>query len=149
MVVDQEFPDPGSRMPRNEKQEKGQEKEDEKGRGADEKYQRNPLGFLMFAAALFWLGVYLLLRNRHVIPDTNQSWAYLVWGLAAIGYVEIVIRLMVPKWRKPIAGTFVWAVVWTGVGVGVWTGEGWEIIGPILLIAVAVALVLGRLVSRR
>lgn len=140
---------PQGGMPRGEKQEKGQEKQEEKGRGPDEKYERNPLGFLFFAFALFWLGVYLLLRNRHVLPDTDQSWAYLVWGLAALGALEIVIRLMVPRWRRPITGTFLWAVIWAGVGVGLWTGDDWEIIGPIVLIAAAVALVLGRLVPRR
>lgn len=147
--MDQDYQDPGSRMPRNEKQEKGQEKQEEKGRGAEEKYQRNPLGSLMFAFALFWLGIYLLLRNRHVLPDTDQSWAYLVWGLAALGALEIVIRLMVPKWRRPIAGTFVWTAVWTGVGVGLYTGDDWEIIGPIVLIAAAIAMIVGRLMPRR
>ncbi len=148
-MVDQDFQDPSGRPPQSEKQEKGQEKHEEKGRGADEKYHRNPLGFLMFAFALFWLGVYLLLRNRHVLPDTDQSWAYLVWGLAALAFIEIVIRLMVPKWRRPIAGNFVWAAIWTGVGVGLWTDGEWEIIGPIVLIAVAIAMIAGRLVPRR
>lgn len=145
----QSMQDPNSHIPRHEKNEKGQEKQEEKGRGPDEKYQRNPLGFLMFAFALFWLGVYLLLRNRHIFPDTEQSWAYLVWGLAGLGVVEIVIRLMVPKWRRALGGTFIWVAVWTGVGVGVWTGDDWEIIGPLVLIAIGIAMIVSRLVPRR
>ena len=148
-MVDPEGQDPNSGMPRYEKQEKGQEKQQEKGKSPDEKYEKNPLGFMMFAVVLFWLGIYLLLRNRHVFPDTDQSWAYLVWGIAGLAVVEIIIRLMVPRWRQPVTGTFVWAVIWAGVGVGLWTGEDWEIIGPIVLIAVALALVLGRLIPRR
>jgi hypothetical protein len=148
-MTDPEMQRPNSGMPRYEKQEKGQEKQEEKGRGPDEKYEKNPLGFMVFAVDLCWLGVYLLLRNRHVFADTDQSWAYLVWGIAALAVVEIVIRLMVPRWRKAITGTFVWAVIWAGVGFGLWTGSDWEIVGPVVLIAVALALVLGRLVPRK
>lgn len=148
-MADQETQDPYDGMPRKEKNEKGQEKQDEKGRGPDEKYQRNPLGYLMFAFALFWLGLYLLLRNRHVLPDTDQSWAYLVWGFAGLGLAEIIIRLIVPKWRRSLGGTFVWTAVWTGVGFGLWTGGDWEIIGPLVLIAIGLAMIVSRLVPRR
>jgi len=141
----------GGVPPRYEKQEKGQEKQEEKGRGSDEKYERNPLGFMIFAIDLFWLGVYLLLRNRHVLAQTHQTWAYLVWGIAGLAAVEIVIRLMVPRWRRAITGPFVWGVIWAGVGFGLWTGNNndWEIIGPVILIAVALAMVLGRLMPRK
>jgi hypothetical protein len=148
-MTDQQMQDPKSGMPRYEKEEKAQEKQEEKGRGPDEKYERNPLGFMMFAVALFWLGVYLLLRNRRVFPDTDQSWAYLVWGVAGIALVEIIIRLMVPRWRKAITGTFVWGVIWAGVGFGMWTNSDWDIVGPVVIIAIAIALVLGRLIPRR
>ncbi len=148
-MEEQGMQDPDGRIPQHEKHEKGQEKQEEKGRGTDEKYQRNPLGFVMFAFALFWLGVYLLLRNRHVFPDTEQSWAYLVWGLAALAYIEIIIRLLVPKWRRSVGGTLVWAAIWTGVGIGLWTGGDWEIIGPLVLIAIGVGLIISRLVPRR
>jgi hypothetical protein len=140
-MTDQQVQGPDSGVPRYEKPEKG--------RGLDEKYEKNPLGFLIFAIVLFWVGTYLLLRNRHVFPDTDKSWAYLMWGIAALAVVEILIRLMVPRWRQQITGSFVWAVVWTGVGVGLWTSGDWEIIGPIMLIAVGVALIVGRLVPRR
>jgi hypothetical protein len=148
-MIDQQTQGPNSGMPPYEKQEKGQEKQEEKGQGPDEKYAKNPLGFMIFAIVLFWVGVYLLLRNRHMFADTDQSWAYLVWGIAALAFVEIVIRLMVPRWRKALVGTFIWAAIWTGVGFGLWTGGDWEIIGPILLIAVGLALILGRLLPRR
>ncbi len=150
-MVDQEGQGPNSGTPRYEKQEKGQEKQEEKGQGLDEKYEKNPLGFVVFAIDLFWLGVYLLLRNRHVFPDTEQSWAYLVWGIAALGAIEIVIRLLVPRWRKALTGTFIWAIIWAGVGFGLWTNNdnAWEIIGPVIIIAVALALVLGRLLPRK
>ena len=136
-------------FPRNEKEEKGQEKRDEKGQGPDEKYERNPVGYLLFAVLLFWVGVFFLLRNRHIIPDDDRGWAYLVWGAAALAFLEIAIRLAIPRFRRALTGTFVWAAIWTGVGAGLWTGGDWEIIGPVILIAVGIALVVGRLVPRR
>jgi hypothetical protein len=45
-------------------------------------------------------------------------------------------------------GSFIWGAVWIGVGFGLWYGE-WEIIGPIVIIAVGVGMLAGRLVSRR
>lgn len=148
-MADQDMQDPYTRTPRNEKHEKAQEKQDEKGRGPEEKYERNPLRYLMVALALFWLGVYLLLRNRHVFADTDQSWAYLVWGLAGLAALELIIRLLVPQWRRAIGGTFIGAAIWTGVGVGLWTGDDWQIIGPVVLIAIGIGMIISRLLPRR
>jgi hypothetical protein len=148
----QDMQAPDGQIPLRDQPEQGQEMQEDKGRGAEDRedrYQRDPLGFLMLAFALFWLGVYLLLRNRHVFPDTEQSWAYLVWGLAALAYVEIVIRLLVPKWRSALGRVFVWAAIWTGVGIGLWTGGDWGIIGPVVLIAIGIGMIISRLVPRR
>ena len=148
-MTDQQMQGPSSGPPRYEKQEKGEEKHEEKGHGADEKYERNPLGFMVFALALFWIGVYLLLRNRHVLPETDKSWAYLVWGAAGLFFLEFVIRLLVPRWRQPITGSLALAIILAGVGAGLWYKRDWAIIGPVVLIAFAVSMVLGRLVPRR
>jgi hypothetical protein len=137
-----------SGTPQNEKAEKGQEKQEEKGQGLDEKYRKNPLGFVTFAILIIWLGVFLLLKNRGVFAEGDQSWAIFVWGLAGLSVAEVLIRLLVPRWRQPVVGTIIWAAVWTGVGIGLWTDD-WEIIGPVILIAVGVALVAGRLIRRR
>jgi hypothetical protein len=123
-------------------------KEEEKGTGPDERYEKNPLGYLTLAIVLFWVGIYLLFRNRHVFADTDQGWAYLFWGVAALGFLEIIIRAMVPGWRRPIVLAFSWAAIATGVGVGLWTGGNWEIVGPVAFIAVVGALAVARLARR-
>ena len=148
-MTDQQVQGPGSAPPRYEKDEKGQEKQEEKGRGPDEKYEKNPVGFLIFAVVLFWVGVFFLLRNRHVFPETDRGMAVLLWGAAAIFFCELIIRLLMPRFRRPIIGTFVLVAVLAGVGVGLWTGGDWEIVGPIVLIAVALGLIGGRLLPRR
>ncbi|MBN1628495.1 MAG: hypothetical protein JW990_01910 [Thermoleophilia bacterium] len=134
--------------PRNEKDEKGQEKSQEKGQGLDEKYRRNPLGFVAFAFVIIWLGVFLLLQNQGIFADGDRGWAIFFWGLAGIAAMEALIRLGIPSWRQPLTSNFVGAAVFTGIGFGLWTKD-WEIIGPVVLIAIGLGILAGRLLPRR
>jgi len=128
--------------------EKEQEKKQEKGRNLDEKYRHNPLGFISWAVLIIWLGVTLLLQNADVISDSDRGWAVFAWGGGVIILAEALLRLVVPKWRRPVVGSFIWGAIWLGVGFGLWYGK-WEVIGPIVIIAVGVAVLAGRLVPRR
>jgi hypothetical protein len=148
MDPEQREPD-GSVRPRHEKDEKGQEKQQEKGRGVDEKYRKNPLGFVTFALLVIWLGVFLLLQNQHVFADDHRSWAIFAWGGGALALVEAMLRVAVPRWRQPVVGGFVGAAIWIGVGFGLRYESNWEIVGPIMIIAVGVAILLGRIAPRR
>jgi len=154
-------PEPTGRQPggpyrgyqqRPEKQdEKEQEKAQEKGGGFDEKYRRDPLGFVAWAVVVIWLGVTLLLKNLDVGvfgEGGDKNWAIFLWGAAAIFFVEIMARLIVPRWRQSLMGALVWVAVLLGVGLGLWFDE-WAIIGPIVIIAVGVGILLGRLLPRR
>jgi hypothetical protein len=133
----------------DEKQnEKEQEKKQEKGQGMDEKYRRNPLGFVTFALLVIWLGVTLLLQNSGVIPNDRQGWAIFMWGGGALILVEALMRLVIPRFRRPLMGAFVWGAIWVGVGFGLWY-DRWELIGPIVIIAIGAAILAGRLVPRR
>ena len=129
-------------------QEKEQEKKQEKGQGLDEKYRRNPLGFVSFAVLIIWLGVILLLQNADVIADNDRGWAIFLWGGGVIILLGAFIRLLVPAWRRPVVGTFIWGAIWIGAGFGL-RYDKWEIIGPIVIIAIGVAILVGRLAPRR
>ena len=134
---------------RNEKQdEKQQEKEQEKGQGLDEKYRHNPLGFVSFGLLIIWLGVNLLLRNAGVITDNDPGWAVFLWGGGVIIFAGAFLRLFVPAWRRPVIGSFIWGAIWVGAGFGLWY-DNWEVIGPIVIIAIGVAILAGRLAPRR
>ena len=133
----------------DEKQdEKEQEKRQEKGRGLDEKYHRDPLGFVTFALLLIWLGITLLLQNAGVIDSSNHGWAIFLWGGGIIILIGAIVRLLVPRFRRPVGGTLVWGAIWLGVGFGLWFDK-WEVIGPLVIIAIGVAILVGRLVPRR
>ena len=53
-----------------------------------------------------------------------------------------------PRFRRPGIGGFVWGAIWLGGGFGLWF-DRWEVIGPIVIIAIGVAVLVGRLVPRR
>jgi hypothetical protein len=153
---DSHYP-PGGGSPRgphrdekqDEKQdEKEQEKKQEKGQGMDEKYRRNPLGLVTFALLVIWLGITLLLQNSGVIENGNRGWALFMWGAGALILLEAIVRLAVPRFRRSVMGGFVWGAIWVGVGFGLWF-DRWEMIGPIVIIAIGVAILAGRLVPRR
>jgi hypothetical protein len=140
----------GPRRPekQDEKQgEKEQEKQQEKGAGMDEKYHRNPLGFVSWALIIIWLGVTLLLQNV-VFDDNDKAWGVFAWGAGVIIIAEALLRLTMPRWRRGITGSLIWGAIAVGVGFGLWFGN-WEIIGPIVVIAVGVGILLSRILPRR
>ena len=141
-------PDDGNQYRGEKQDEKEQEKKQEKGQSMDEKYRRNPLGFVSFGLIIIWLGVTLFVKNQEVFLDEDHSWAVFAWGAGVIIFVEAFLRLAVPLWGRSVFGSFIWGAVAVGVGFGLWF-ENWEIIGPIVVIAIGVAILLGRLLPRR
>lgn len=129
-------------------EEKEREKREEKGQNLDEKYRRNPVGFVGFTMLIIWLGVVLLLQNLDVLADDDRGWAVFAWGAGAILLGEALVRLATPRWRTSLLGSLVWGAILVGVGFGLWF-EAWELAGPIVIIAVGVAILAGRFLPRR
>jgi hypothetical protein len=150
-------------MQMNEKDEKFDEKEmekhDEKSaeekstdeKSYEEKYRRDPLGTLIWAVILIWAGVVWLannfgfldgLRDRFsdlpfVLPFAREVWALFFLGAGVIILIEVLIRLTVPDYRRPVMGTFILAIVFFGIGLG-----SWELIWPLILIVVGASILL-------
>ena len=139
--------------PRHEKQdekqgEKEQEKHQEKGQGMDEKYHRNPLGFVSFGLLVVWLGVTLLLRNAGVFATGDHGWAVFFWGWGAITLMEAAVRVAVPRFRRSVMAPIIWGAVLLMVGFGLWF-DSWKYVWPIAVIAVGLAMLVNRIVPRR
>jgi hypothetical protein len=140
------------RTSRDEKDEKDgagrNEKQEKDGGGWDEKWRRDPIDAAMWALLLIWAGVMLLVSNFGI------SIGYLGLPLWAVGFIgagiivllAAALRLLVPSYRRPITGTLIFGAILIGIGLG--ETVGWFIIGPIILIGIGVAALLGGLFRR-
>jgi len=148
----------------DEKEEKEVSKHEDK--STEEKYRRDPIGTISWAIFLIWAGVVLLLYNigrieflldivrRMNLPISEwpvelpfintQAWQIFFLGAGVIVVLEIIVRLFLPMYRRPIIGSIIWAAILFAVAFG-----NWLIVGPIALIVIGVVFLLGRFTRRR
>ncbi len=130
-------------------QDTGQSQDNRRWRG------RDSLSTLIWALIFIWAGGVLLAENlgylgalQTRLTDLPGVWSYFGlagWPLIFLGagvlvLVEIVIRLVVPAYRRPILGRAILAIVLLGIGLGPITN--WGLIWPAILIIIGVALLL-------
>jgi hypothetical protein len=120
--------------------EKVDEKQDEK--SMDEKYRRDPLGTLQSAVFLIWIGAVFLARNLGALPDDDRLRMVGFLGAGGIVLLGVVLRLLIPEYRRPIGGSLVFAAALIGVGIGFGLGN-WNLIGPLVLVAVGLSILVG------
>ena len=133
-----------------EKEEEKAEKEDEKEEKTwEEKWRRDPLGSVVWALILVWVGLALLVNNLHLLD--RYEWldvTFLIFvGAGLVLLVEVVVRLLVPSHRRSIGGTLVLAAVFAGIGLG--SALNASLVWPFVLIAVGLGMVLRGLFRRR
>lgn len=147
----------------NEKEEKFDEKEmqkhDEKSaeektseeKTYEEKYRRDPLGSIIWAIILIWGGVVWLAQNFNLLnriqlgigklpfdlPFPTLVWTIFFLGAGLILLFEVLIRLVVPDYRRPVMGTIILAIVFFGIGLG-----SWEFFWPLVLILIGASILL-------
>lgn len=127
---------------KDEKQEKGN------GDSWDEKWRRDPVDAAMWALILIWVGLVLLGANMGFFGDLPlESWSIGFLGAGAIILLTVLFRLMVPAYRKPLAGSVILGVIFIGIGLG--DLIGWVIIGPLVLIGIGAGIILTGLFRRR
>jgi hypothetical protein len=140
-------------MPDEKFNEKEREKREEK--SPEEKWHRDPLGSVVFAFILIWAGIVLLLDNtgtldnwiRDIVRSTgwttlrdSEVWQIIALGAGLIIVIEIILRLIVPAWRKPLTGNIIWAVILIGLGLSGWVA--WEVLWPTILIILGLSIIL-------
>jgi hypothetical protein len=129
---------------RGEKDEKDVQKRDEKQeeKGVEEKYRRDPLGTIGGAVFLIWIGAMFLARNLGALPEDDRFWMIGFLGAGGIVLIGVVLRLLIPEYRRPIGGSLVFAAALIGVGIGFGIGN-WSIIGPLVLVAIGLSILVG------
>jgi hypothetical protein len=151
-----------------ERPEKVEEKEQEKVREKEEeKESQDALSAVVFALILIWAGVVLLAHNLGFLDAFESllgalplgeldlpwerisffdltAWRLFFLGAGALVVIEIVIRLIVPEYRRRVFGSVIGAIVLFAVALG-----GWNLIWPLILIAVGASILLRGLFGGR
>ena len=154
-----------SKQNQNEKYEKQEEKDEKELSGQeekalDEKWRRDSLGSIVWALILIWAGFVFLASNMGILGVFNdllatvglqtaelpfklpflrlEAWSLIFVGAGVLLLAEIVIRLLIPAYRKPVLGTAILAVVALGIGLGTW-----GLILPLVMIVAGLAILLG------
>lgn len=139
--------------------EKEMEKRDEKSpdeKQWEEKSRRDPLSAVIWALILVWAGLVFLasnlgwldsiLRRTSDIPGMGfltrlvDAWPIVLIGAGAILLGEVVVRLVVPAYRGPVTGTAIFAVILIAIGLG--DLVNWNLLWPIILIALGLSVLL-------
>lgn len=148
-----------------EKQEKEVEKREEK---LEEKWQRDPLGSIIGALILIWAGVVLAGHTMGFISsltavldslgvpayDLPFEWFFplitprglqvFLLGTGVIVSFEVILRLIIPTYRRQIFGSLIGAIVCFALGLG-----NWQVIWPLIIIAIGLSILIGALTGRR
>ena len=136
----------------DEKKGEKQEKEDEKRKGQDEKWRRDRVNAVGWAAILIWGALVLLAETSGFGEDhfswwEGQGWAVFFVGAGAVLLLTAFYRVISPEHRRAVSGTMILGLVFLGVGVGeLWR---WDYIWVVILIVIAVVILLRAFVPRR
>jgi hypothetical protein len=130
-------------------QDTGQVQDNRRWRG------RDSLSTLIWALIFIWAGGVLLAENlgyltvfQNRLTDLPGPWPYFgvaSWPLIFLGagvlvLVEVVVRLVIPSFRRAIVGRLILAAVLIGVGLGPLTN--WGLIWPVILIILGASMLL-------
>ncbi len=131
-----------SERSRNEKGEKGQNE------GWDEKWRNDPVNAAVWALMLIWAGLVLLADTMDLVSFGGQeTWSVILIGAGLIVLGGVAVRLVVPAYRRPVLGSVVFGFILLAIGLG--DGLGWELVLPLLLIAIGIGGLLAYFRSRR
>lgn len=122
----------------NEKEEKQEEKErdrrEKEEKSWDEKWRSDPLSAAGWAFFLIWVGVVLLASNLGVLDDLDpvDTGDVILIGAGVIVLVQVLIRLLVPAYRRPVMGNLIFAFILLAIGLG--DLATWQLVWPTVII---------------
>ena len=147
-------------QPKYEKNEEEKERDKREEKTVDEKWRRDPLGAIIWGVILIWAGLVFLANSLGWFNNLNfgrlfpgmeivqpEAWTIIFIGAGVIVLIEAAIRVAVPAYRRPIGGTLVFAFILIGIGLG--DILGWEVVWPLIVIAIGLSVLLGGFWRRR
>jgi hypothetical protein len=145
-------------MPDEKFDEKDREKREEKSpqeKSWDEKWRRDPLSAIIWALILIWAGLALVANNAGMIDDWGSSlaritgirefnnlqvWNIILLGVAVLVFLEVIVRLLVPAYRRSVTGSLIFGLILLGIALG--DIISWNILWPIILIIIGLSILL-------
>jgi len=134
--------------------EERQHEREERHRERREWRRSDPIGPVIGALVLIWLGVVLLaVQNPEMIRlpfsiSWDNVWAFFLVGLGALLILEALLRVIFPAHRR-IVGPLIWGIIFLVIGVaGLFPGMGVEKLWPLALIAGGLGLLLTNVLRR-
>lgn len=98
---------------KQEKDEKGRDEKEEK--GTEEKWRRDPLSRVIFGLIVIAVGVLFLLASQDKIL-WEDWWAYFLLVLGGIFIFEVLLRSVMPAYRRPVFGKLIAGLVLIAIG---------------------------------
>ena len=135
-----------SERPRNEKEEK-----DEKngGNSWDEKWRSDPLNAAWWGLVLIWVGLVLIADQVGMLNNlgiSGEAWALGFLGAGIMSLLLVLIRLVVPAYRRPVTGSIIFGFILIGIGLGELSAS-WDVVGALVLIAIGVSIFISRFIQ--
>jgi hypothetical protein len=142
-----------SEEPRKKRDEKDEKDEKNRNESWDEKWRRDPVDAAVWALILIWAGLVLLAYTTGWLKGLEDKDA-LFLGFAGAGVIVllgVVLRLVVPAYRRPIVGSTIFGLVLLGIGVGQKVeGENQgAIIGAMVLVGIGLVILLGGIFRKK
>ena len=139
----------------NEKDREKREEKTPQEKNWDEKWRRDPLNAIIWACIFIWAGLVLIFNNSGVLDDWTanladstgiaeiadlQEWSVILLGVAVLVFLEAILRLLIPAYRRPVTGSLIFALILVGIALG--DIVSWNILWPTILIIIGLSILL-------
>jgi hypothetical protein len=130
---------------KNEKQEKDEKDRGEREWDKGEQWSGgDALGPIIWGLIIIFAGLALVAVNLRTFPflTWENVWALILIAAGLLLLLEVVIRVVIPTYRRPVGGRLILVCVLFIIAGG-WTKL--EITWPLILVAIGVAIIVGAL----
>jgi len=135
---------------KNEKQEKDEKDRGEREWDKGEQWSGgDALGPIIWGLIIIFAGLAFAAVNLGMYPwlTWENVWSVIFIGAGLLFVLEVIIRILMPTYRRPIRGRIILAFVALAIGLGGLIG--WAVTWPLIIIAVGLAIVIGVFVRPR
>lgn len=116
-----------------------------------EKWRRDPIDAIGWALFFIWAGLVLIADQLGYLVrfEGVEPWSIIIIGAGVIVLLQVLVRLVMPAYRKPVMGSIIFGFILLAVGLTEIMAFSWPVVGAFILIAVGVGIILGGLTRGR